>query len=325
MAAVDPGASTTALVTGASGFVGRHLLNELARETSWNLVGLARGRADFEADVRVVSCDLRNRDLVHRVVDRYRPGVIFHLAAQSYVPRSNADPTGTLVNNITGQVNLLEACRALDTSPRIVIVSSGEIYGPVDVSELPITEDFPFRPQNPYAVSKATQDLLGYQYAVASDMDIIRARPFNHVGPGQDDRFVVGTFARQVVEVSLGRVEPTILTGNLDVRRDFLDVRDVVSAYRLLAHFGDAGCAYNVASGTSVRIGDMLQKMIAIADIQVEVQRDPARMRTVDVEDVVGDASLLRSATAWAPRYKLDETLRETVAWWRTRLESDAS
>ncbi|MFW6075676.1 MAG: GDP-mannose 4,6-dehydratase [Chloroflexota bacterium] len=312
----------TALITGASGFVGRHLIAELTRETDWTVVGLARRSSRFHSDVRVVSCDLRNRDLVDQVLERYRPQLIFHLAAQSYVPRSSADPAGTLMNNITSQVNLLEASRALEPSPRILIVSSGEIYGPVDSDELPITERAPFRPQNPYAVSKATQDLLGYQYHAANDMRIIRARPFNHIGPGQDDRFVVGTFARQVAEVQLGRIEPTILTGNLDVRRDFLDVRDVVAAYRLLIRRGREGAAYNVASGRSVQIGELLRRMIEIAGIRVDVRPDPARMRSVDVPDVVGDASALAADTGWSPQYSLEQTLADTLKWWRSRLES---
>lgn len=309
-----------ALITGATGFVGRHLIREIRAHTNWQVIGLARTSADFSADVRLIRCDLMDAGAVHRIVSRYRPAYIFHLAAQSYVPRAMASPADTLTNNIIGQVNLLEAIRSSGDNPIVLIVSSGEVYGAVGAADLPIHESQPLAPRNPYAVSKATQDLLGFQYHASNGVRTIRARPFNHIGPGQDDRFVIGTFARQIVQAEKGQIEPTILTGNLDVERDFLDVRDVVRAYRLLAESAPSGEVFNIASGRSRRIGDLLRMLIEISGVKVTVEQDPARVRQGEVMRVVGDATRLRDVTGWAPVIGIERTLQDTLEWWRHEL-----
>lgn len=310
-----------ALVTGATGFVGGHLIHELRTKTDWEVVGLARSESKFSSDVRILRCDLRDPDAIEKVVARYKPAYVFHLASQSYVPQSIASPADTLQNNILGQVHLLEALRTAGNSPVVLVVSSGEVYGGVTEDELPIREDQPFRPRNPYAVSKATQDLLGYQYFVSHGLRTVRVRPFNHVGPGQDDRFVVAAFARQIVEVERGRIEPTILTGNLDVERDFLDVRDVVKAYRLLAEVAPAGEVFNVASGRPRKVGDILDKLVRISGVDIEVARDPARIRQGEASVVFGDASRLQERTGWRPEVDLGTTLADTLDWWRSRAQ----
>ncbi|MDQ3548475.1 MAG: GDP-mannose 4,6-dehydratase, partial [Chloroflexota bacterium] len=210
------GGARKALITGALGFAGRHLLAELERGTDWELIGLARGHVSSVGRARMLACDLRDADLVSRVVQHHRPDVVFHLAAQSYVPKSIAAPAETIVNNVSAQVNLLEACRQAGLDPTILIVGSSEAYGQISPDDVPLREDQPFRPVNPYAVSKIAQEMLGLQYALSYGMRIIRARPFNHFGPGQSDRFVLSTFARQVAEAEFGRIEPVVLTGNLD-------------------------------------------------------------------------------------------------------------
>lgn len=314
---MNVGAGRLALVTGAAGFAGRHLIRELEREHGWSVIGLSRHAEQLSDRTRSIACDLLDKALVRRVLERHRPDAIYHLAAQSYVPKAVADPGPTLTNNIIGHVNLLEGCLAAGLRPRILVVSSSEIYGPPEAGDLPVREDHALKPVNPYAVSKATQDLLGYQYFVSAELDIVRARPFNHCGPGQSDRFVVSGFARQIAEAERGRVEPTILVGNLDVQRDFLDVRDVVRAYRMLVNDGVGGVAYNIASGVPRRIGSLLEQLVALARIDLDVRADRARARASDLPLVYGDAGRLRETTGWEPEIAIEASLEDTLNYWR--------
>jgi GDP-4-dehydro-6-deoxy-D-mannose reductase len=314
------GERRTVLITGAGGFVGRHLIEECERETDWEIVGLTRSLFSIGRRTRILTCDLRNADLVRRVIERYPPDAVVHLAAQSYVPQAFAAPADTITNNVAAQVNLLEACRAAANDPVVLIVGSAEQYGLAAPHEMPLTEAQPFRPLNPYAVSKITQDMLGLQYHLTYGARIVRMRPFNHFGPGQSDRFVLSSFARQVAEAERGQVEPVVLTGNLDAQRDFLDVRDVVRAYRLALDRGMPGEVYNLASGVPHRIGDLLETLLAMARIKIDVRHDPARMRPSDVPVQYGDASRFRSATGWVPRIPIEQSLRDTLSDWRTRL-----
>ncbi len=305
------------LVTGAAGFAGRHLVAELAQETDWDIVGLSRRKTDFGRRAKSVACDLLDQPLVDRVVLRFRPNLVFHLAAQSYVPKAIADPGTTLTNNILGQVNLFQSLLKLDQRPSVLIASSGEIYGSPDDASIPLDENAPLKPGNPYAVSKATQDLLGYQYHLSSDLPVVRVRPFNHAGPGQSDRFVMSGFARQVAEAEAGRTEPTILVGNLDAKRDFLDVRDVVRAYRLIIERGAPGDAYNVCSGEPTAISWIVERLLNLASIPLSVKQDPARMRPSDTPVVYGNSSKIATLTGWHPRITLEQTIRDTLDYWR--------
>lgn len=316
------GGRRTALITGAGGFAGTHLLAELDRETDWNLVGLGLKVRTSPTRATMLGCDLLDADLVRRVVSRQRPDIVFHLAAQTYVPKSFASPEATLANNTLGQLHLLEALRAENLDAVVLIVGSSEEYGLVRIDDLPITEDQPFRPVNPYAVSKITQDMLALQYHLAHSMRIVRVRPFNHCGPGQSDRFVLANFARQVVEAELERIEPVILTGDLNAERDFLDVRDVVRGYRLAVEHGAAGEVYNIASGQAWRIGGLLERLIARGKVPVEVRQDPTRLRPSDTPRVVGDATRFRTATGWQPRIAMETSLNDIIEDWRRRLRS---
>jgi GDP-4-dehydro-6-deoxy-D-mannose reductase len=310
-----------ALVTGAAGFAAGHLITELEAATNWSIVGLARQPAsDPSARVRLLVADLRDRRLIERVVERWRPAYVFHLAAQSYVPKSLATPADTLTNNVVGQINLLEALRTHAPAARILIVGSAEEYGFASPDEMPLTEAQPFRPGNPYAVSKITQDMLGYQYHRSHGLHIVRVRPFNHFGPGQSDRFVIATFARQIAEAERGLIEPAVLTGDLSPRRDFLDVRDVVRGYRLALQQGEAGEVYNIASGHGHRIGDLLDQLLAQASIPLQVTTDPARLRPSDVPILIGDASRFTAATGWRPRIPIERSLHDTLEDWRRRV-----
>lgn len=314
------GSSTRALITGAAGFAGQHLISELLSNTNWEVIGLTRKAIASQPGVRHVVCDLLNEELVSRNIAHYRPDVVFHLAAQSYVPKAIASPADTIINNTVGQINLLEAIRAADIEPTVLIVGSSEAYGFVEPHEMPVTEAQAFRPGNPYAVSKVTQDVLGYQYFRTHGMKIVRVRPFNHFGPGQSERFVLSSFARQVAQVEAGLVEPTVLTGDLSSRRDFSDVRDIVRAYRLAVERGEPGEVYNLCSGQAFEVGDLLNKLLDLATVPVTVKQDPSRMRPSDVPVIVGDFSRFAHASGWNPEYSIDESLKDTLNYWRTRL-----
>lgn len=313
-------AERVALITGAAGFAGRHLVAELEAETDWDIVGLSRKTARIGARARSVACDLLDRSHLDRVIGRYRPDVVFHLAAQSYVPKAFADPAATLSNNIVGQVNLFQALLKHDLRPTVVVVSSSEIYGPVEDADLPVDESAPLKPANPYAVSKAAQDLLGFQYFYSERLPVVRVRPFNHAGPGQSDRFVVSGFARQVAEAEAGKTEPGLLVGNLEAQRDFLDVRDVVRAYRLVADAGEPGEVYNIASGRPRSIASIVERLVAMATIPLEVRQDPARMRPADTPVIYGDATKLIERVGWQPVIPIEQTLADTLAYWRARV-----
>jgi GDP-4-dehydro-6-deoxy-D-mannose reductase len=310
------------LITGASGFAGRHLAGHLIASTNWEITGVQSHAAAPLEGVRMLSCDLLDADLTNRMIAHNRPDVIFHLAAQAYVPKSVANPAGTLNTNIIAQVNLLEACRAAEINPIIVVVSSADIYGDVPPEQSPIRESQSFRPRNPYAVSKATQDLLGLQYALSYGMPIVRVRPFNHIGPGQNERFVVSSPARQIAEIEAKRADPVLLVGNLEAQRDFLDVRDVVRAYALVARTAFAGEVFNVASGIALPIQAVLDHLLNLSQVTVEVHQDPARMRSSDIPVLVGDASKLRAATSWQPEIALEQSLSDTLDDWRRRIAS---
>ena len=308
-----------ALITGIDGFVGPYLARELRAQTDWSLVGLGRHPQPDDSHTSIVA-DLLDRDHVARVVDELAPRYIFHLAAQSHVPTSQEDGGATLHNNIAAQVNLLDACRALPEPPRILVVGSGEEYGLVRADEMPIREEQPFRPTNPYAVSKVAQDLLGWQYFHSYGLPIVRVRPFNHFGPGQSDRFVLAAFARQVAEVESGLRPPLVRVGNLDAERDFLDVRDVVRAYRLALTRGVPGEVYNIGGGVPIRVGAALDQLLALASCPIAVEFDPERVRPSDVPILIADTSRLRAATGWRPEIPFEQSLRDTLNWWRERV-----
>lgn len=308
-----------ALITGVGGFVGPYLVRHLRETTGWALFGLCRHQV-AATDYQGVTVDLLDRDAVHAVIREFAPTHVFHLAAQSDVSISYTRAAETLTNNLVGQVHLLDACRELATPPRVLVVGSAEEYGLAQPEEMPLTEAQPFRPASPYAVSKVAQDLLGWQYFVSYGLPIVRVRPFNHTGPGQSDRFVVAAFARQVAEVEAGRRPPVLSVGNLEARRDFLDVRDVVAAYHLALTRGTPGAVYNVGSGQAVAIGDVLALLLRLARCEIEVRADPARLRPADAPLLVADTRALREATEWQPAIPFERSVRETLDWWRARV-----
>lgn len=314
------------LITGYTGFVGSHLA-EFLLERGDEVHGLYRWRSRFQnvahlADrVHLVEGDIADAAAMHRVLAEVRPEWIFHLAAQSFVPTSWTSPGATLDANLQGQVNLLEAIRQLDLECRVQIAGSSEEYGLVHPDELPITEDNPLRPLSPYAVSKVGQDLMAYQYHQSYGLDLVRTRGFNHTGPRRGSVFVCSNFAYQIARIEAGQQDPVIRVGNLEARRDFTDVRDMVKGYVLALEKGAPGEVYNICSGHGVSIQYVLDRLVEMAAVDVEVQTDPSRMRPSDVPVLEGSADRFRKATGWETRIDFDTTLADILAYWREFLD----
>lgn len=310
------------LITGASGFVGRHLSAHLGSvQPRARLIGttLVSGETVHESVNDVNQIDLIDYAKVCELLAKCRPDAIYHLAAQAFVPRSFEDPWETLENNIRAQLNLTRACLELEIRPRILIVSSAEIYGASEPEQLPLNEDTAIRPTNPYSVSKVTQDMLGLQYFLSHNLPIMRARPFNHIGPGQNERFVAPAFARQIASIEEGQAEAVIYVGNLESKRDFTDVRDIVRAYHMIVEKGQPGEAYNIASGVARSIRHLLDTLLGLTESKIDVRVDPARLRPVDVPEIRGDSSKLRRHTGWQPALTFEQTLHDVLADWRQR------
>lgn len=310
-----------ALITGAGGFVGEHLCAYLRSHTDWQLLGIVypgpveESRCDSR--LHLLWADLRDPARVMELVDSFAPDFIFHLAAQSFVPASFADPWDTLENNIRGQLNILEAVRQHGRSTRVLVIGSNEEYGRPRPEELPLTEESPLRPTNPYAVSKVAQDFLGLQYHLAYGVDVVRLRPFNHTGPGQSSRFVVPAFASQIARIEAGLQEPVVWVGNLDVARDFTDVRDIVRAYYLAAIKAQPGEVYNLASGRPQSVRELLETLLSFSTAEVRVEIDPERYRPADTPVVYGSAEKFHRQTGWRPEIPFQQTLWDTLEYWR--------
>jgi GDP-4-dehydro-6-deoxy-D-mannose reductase len=313
------------LVTGITGFAGSHLVDYLLTLPGVEVYGILRWRSrtenieHFRDKVRLFECDLRDSSSVRDVMDQIRPERIFHLAAQSFVPTSWTAPTESLVTNIIGQLNIFEAAKKLHIMPRIQLACSSEQYGMVYESELPIRETNPLRPLSPYAVSKVGQDMLGYQYWMSYKIPIVRTRGFNHEGPRRGPVFVCSDFAKQIADIERGAKAPVIRVGNLDARRDFSDVRDVVRAYWLSLEKGEPGEAYNICSGRAWTIRAMLDTLLSMTKVKVTIEQDPSRMRPSDVPVLLGDASKFEKVTGWKPTIPFEQTLRDLLEYWRVR------
>jgi GDP-4-dehydro-6-deoxy-D-mannose reductase len=315
-----------ALITGINGFVGGHLAEHLLASGGWELCGLARqaaGGLPPLGDIQRVVADLNELDQTVAALERAQPEVIFHLAAQSNVPRSFEHPAATLTTNVIAQLHLFQAVVRLRQNPLLLIVGSNEIYGHVEPEDLPLTEEAPLRPVNPYAVSKATQDLLAYQYHASHQLRTIRLRPFNHIGPRQSEQFVVSAFAAQIARIEAGEQQPIIRVGNLAAERDFTDVRDMVGAYALAARHGQVPLAYNIGSGRCVTIRWLLDTLLTFSTCDIAIEPDPARMRPSDVPRVVSDSRRFREHTGWLPRIALEQTLFDVLEYWRERVKNE--
>jgi GDP-4-dehydro-6-deoxy-D-mannose reductase len=316
-----------ALITGITGFAGSHLAEYLLNEhPDVEVFGTYRWRSRMDniehlrSRVKLLEADLRDYTSMHAALEKSRPDVIFHLAAQSFVPSSWTAPNETLTTNVAGQTNLFEAIRALRIDPVVQIACSSEEYGLVLPDETPIKETNPLRPLSPYAVSKVAQDYLGYQYFQSYGLKVVRTRGFNHTGPRRGQVFVTSNFCSQVAAIGLGLQEPVIRVGNIEAIRDFTDVRDMVRAYWLAVTKAKPGEVYNIATGNGIRISEMLNRLIEISGLDVKIEVDPDRLRPSDVEILIGDASKFKANTGWEPRIPFEQTLNDLLGYWRKTL-----
>jgi len=340
------------LITGISGFTGSHLAEYLIARGDVEVYGLVRWRSKLDnlsdlaaqgklntaaietnitgaemldacaqpGQVNLIQGDMKDAYSMHKLIMSVQPDRIFHLAAQSFVPASWNLPAETLTTNIVGEVNLFEAVREWGGDPLIHIAGSSEEYGLVLPNEVPIKETNPLRPLSSYAVSKVAQDLLAWQYHRSYGLKTVVTRGFNHTGPRRGTVFSTSTFAKQIAEIEKGQRPPVIKVGDLSSKRDFTDVRDVVRAYWLALEKGAPGEVYNIGSGTTMEIGEMLDVLLSLSTVTVEIQRDPARMRPSDVKILWADPSKFMQQTGWAPTIPFKQTMRDLLDYWRARV-----
>ncbi|MCP4229881.1 MAG: GDP-mannose 4,6-dehydratase [bacterium] len=315
------------LITGITGFVGSHLAEYILKEyPDVEVFGTRRWRSPLDniehirEGITLVESDLRDPKNCYEALDEVRPERIFHLAAQSYVPSSWRAPSETITTNIVGNVNILEAMRELKLDCSIQIAGSSEEYGFVAPEECPIKESNTLRPLSPYGVSKVGQDLLGYQYFKSYGMHTVRTRGFNHTGPRRAKVFVCSNFALQIVEIEKGLRPPVINVGDLTTIRDFTDVRDMVRGYWLSLEHCEPGDVYNITSGNGLVIGDILETLIGLSDVEISIEQDAERMRPSDVPRLIGDYSKFNAVSGWEPVIPFEQTLSDILEFWRERV-----
>ena len=311
------GARLTTLVTGATGFAGGHLLDRLLGRmplVAWHRPGRRPPVGADAPGLTWQAVDLLDRENVARALAVSRPDRVYHVAGAPRVDTAWHDVVPHLQTNVLGTHHLLQGLRLLDRPCRVVVVSSALVY---EVGDEPIDEGAPLVPATPYGLSKLAQDQLSLQACHDDGMDVVVARPFNHIGPRQAASFSVAGFARQIARIESGAGAPTIHVGNLDARRDVTDVRDVAEAYERLMDAGASGGAYNVCSGHAVSIGEILEQLIVLSRTPVRIEVDAERLRPSDIPILVGNASRIRDEVGWRPRISLADSLRDTLEWWR--------
>jgi len=315
------------LITGLTGFVGSHLAEYCLTQNNVEIYGTMFShhlgdelkRVEHIKDkIELLECNLTNRVATARVLEKSKPDKIFHLAAQSFVPVSWESPEDTLFNNIISELNIFEIVREMKIDPTIVIAGSSEEYGLVYEDELPIKETNPLRPLSPYAVSKITQEKLAFQYHQSYGLKIVLARFFNTEGPRRGQDFVISNFAKQIAEIEKGKREPIIRVGNLEAKRDFSDVRDIVRAYWLASEDCKFGEPYNVCSGKTRTIKSVLDLLLSLSRTKdIEIRQDSDRTRPSDVPILLGDCSKFKKQTGWEIEVPFEKTILDTLNYWR--------
>jgi GDP-4-dehydro-6-deoxy-D-mannose reductase len=315
------------LITGITGFAGSHLADYiLDSHPDVQVYGMIRWRSrmenilHIESQIHLREGDLKDMASLKKCLAEVQPDRIFHLAAQSFVPTSWKCPAETFAINAVGQINLFEALLSLEMSPRIQIAGSSEEYGLVNSDEVPMKETNPFRPLSPYAVSKVAQDLLGWQYYKSYGLKVVRTRGFNHTGPRRGEVFICSNFAKQIVEIERKQREPVIHVGNMEAKRDFTDVRDIAYAYWLSLEKGEAGDVYNLGTGKTYSIKEILDMLLAISKVDVKIEVDPDRLRPSDVPVLLSDSSKFKKLTGWEPRISFSQSLQDLLDYWRQRI-----
>jgi len=311
-------------ITGAGGFVGGHLERHLlALHPDIEIHGTILPTLTIPPQRERVfyhPVDLKDESAVRALITELRPDYIYHLAAQAFVPRSFEAPWETLENNILAQLNVILACLGCSLRPRMLVVSSAEIYGHIQPNEVPVKETADLRPTSPYSVSKIAQDMLAYQYYLSHRLPIMRARPFNHFGPGQHENFVAPAFGMQIARIETGLQEPIIRVGDLSAKRDFTDVRDIVRAYQMIAEKGTSGSVYNVASNKAYTIQALLDTMIAHSKVKIDVTVDAERLRPVTIPILQGDCAHLHAETGWQPQISFEQSVADIMNDCRQRV-----
>lgn len=312
------------LITGITGFAGSHLADYLISQKNYDVFGTylndksLQNVDEIKHAIDLARVDLTNEQHVFDLVKNTKPEFVFHLAALSSPGDSFNNPKETITNNVVAQINLLEAIRSrASNNPRILIISSADVYGNVLPSDLPIDEDTSFAPDNPYAVSKLTQDFLGLQYFLSYKLEIVRARPFNHIGPRQSPNFVIATFAKKIAEIEKGVEKAVLHVGNLKTKRDFTDVRDMVVAYLAVLEKGKVGDVYNIGSGVSHSIKHVLHTMLSFAKVPIKIEVDKSLFRPSETENRLCDVTKFQKVTSWKPTMPLEKSLRDTLDYWR--------
>jgi len=298
------------LVTGVHGFVGTTLSRMVTTEDSLR---------DWQVADVPVNLDLRDRDAVDDLVAAAAPEAVVHLAAQTFVPESMRDPEATFSVNLTGTLHLLQALKRNEFRGRMLFVGTGDVYGAVPESELPVDERRLPAPRNPYAVSKLAAEALCFQWTVTERMHVVMARPFNHIGPRQSERFAVADFARQIAEIKRGSRPPAVVTGDIDVTRDFTDVRDVVRAYFALLDAGASGEVYNICSGREHSLRSLLTLLAEQAGVDVRIDQDAGRLRQSEQRRMCGDPSKISATTNWEARIPVTDSLSAMLDYWTTK------
>lgn len=312
-------------ITGIDGFVGSFLAELLIGE-NMNVWGLVRSGSSshnikhIERKLNLIEGDLEDIDRFRHIVSGISPDVIVHLGGQSLVSVALEDPYNTFRTNIIGGANILEAVRIEKPDTKVIVIISADVYGSPAKDILPLKEDAPLRPTNPYSASKAALDIITQQYAFAYGLNVVIARTFNLIGPRQHTQFVASDFARQVAAVKLGLTEPRLTVGNLTSRRDFLDVRDAVEAYYLMATNPTPHSVYNICTGRSILVRSLLDKLIDISTMDISIEIDPTKLRKIDTPELVGDPSLASDEIGFLPDIRLEKSLADILEWWEKQL-----
>ncbi len=305
-----------AFITGATGFVGFHLTKHLL-ECGDTVLGTTLDSPSQISDCQLIKLDILDASSVGTVISSFKPDVIYHLAGQAFVPDAENDFLQTLKINVAGTSVIARTAHLVNSGIRLVFVSSAEVYGKIIPEELPISETCSIKPQNNYSLSKAMAELVVERYARQGQMCSVIARSFNHIGPGQSSKFVAASFAQQLALIAKGMTEAKIRVGNLEARRDFTDVRDIVRAYRLCGEKGSG--IYNFGSGRAIKIRELLDTLIEVSGVRVTIEQDPSRMRASEVPEVYADISKARTELSWEPKVDLRTTLKDVFNYWIER------
>ena len=308
------------LITGANGFCGRHLADVLVGGSN-SVYGISRSIPDDlvaqHPAVTYEQCNLIDHTSVYNMLKKIEPNYIFHLAAESSVASSWKSPVNIMNNNVLSQINIFEAVRELELSTRIIVACSSEEYGLINESDLPVNENCCFNPLSAYAVSKVSQDMLAYQYFKSYDMDIVRVRSFNLTGPGRPPTYALSSFAHQIAEIEKRISKNVISVGNLDVKRDYTDVRDAVNGYNELALKAKPGTVYNLCSGKTYSLKDLLDILVSYSTKNINIEIDKMKFRPSDLPIMLGDNTRIKTEIGWTPKIDIYDTLKDLLNYWR--------